>query len=122
MADSTTTLNASGKQAAPTAGLAIATLTTPPAGPYAVRVFVGLAGTLTATTDANNVQLLAGATVIGTIGNPGTAGEWGPFPFDVTMDGVSSLVVSAIGAATASSEYSATIIAEPLGIGKLVDL
>jgi hypothetical protein len=122
VADSSTTLNASGKQAAPTTGLAIATLTTPAAGTYAVRVYIGLAGTLTATTDANNVELLAGATVIGTIGNPGTAGEWGPFPFDVTMDGASNLTVNAIGAATASSEYSATIIAEPLGTGKLVSL
>lgn len=122
MADSTSTLNASGKQAAPTAGLAIATLATPAAGNYAVRVYVGLAGTLTVTTDANNVELLAGATVIGTIGIPGIAGEWGPFPFDVTMDGASSLTVNAIGAATAASEYSATIIAEPVGIGKLVSL
>ena len=122
MANSTTTLNASGKQAAPAAGLAVATLATPVAGTYAVRVWIGLAGTLTVTTDAANFELLAGATVIGTIGNPGTAGMWGPFAFDVTMDGASSLTVNAIGAATASSEYSATILAEPLGIGKLVGL
>lgn len=122
MANTTTTLNASGKAAAPGAGAAIATLTTPAAQTYAVRVRVGLAGAVAIAADAANFQLQAGATVLGTFGNPGAVGEWGPYAFDVTVDGATSLTVNAIGAATAGTEYSATIIAEPLGTGKLVSL
>lgn len=122
MADSTTTLNNSNKVAAPGAGAAIATITTPAAGTYAVRVTVALAGTVVIAADAANFQLQGGATVLGTIGNPGAVGSYGPFEFDVTMDGATNLTVNAIGAATAGTEYSATITAEPLGIGKLVTL
>ncbi len=120
MADSSTTLSASGVAANPTAGTAVATLTTPAAGSYAVRVWVGLGGTLLATTDANNFQLKAGSTVIGVaFGNPGVVGQFGPFLFDVVMDGASSLTVNAVANASgASAEYSATIEAMPTGTGR----
>lgn len=119
MADSTTTLTASGVAANPTAGTAVATLTAPAAGAYAVRVWVSLGGTLVATTDANNFQVKAGATVIGLIGAPGVAGNYGPFPYDVVMDGASNVTVNAVANASgASAEYGATIEAMPTGTGR----
>lgn len=121
MAVTSSTLAASGKAAAPGAGAAVATLTTPAAGSYAVRVWVGLAGTLAAITDANNVTVTAGAVSV-TLGIPGAAGHYGPFEFQATLDGSTSVVVSATGAATASSEYSATVLAEPISVGKNVTL
>lgn len=118
---SSTTRNASGKQVAPTAGTAIATLTTPAAASYAVRVFVGLGGTGLLAADANNFTVTAGA-VSATLGVPDTDGMYGPFEFVMALDGSTSVVVSATANATAGVEYTATILAEPLGVGKLVSL
>ena len=121
MASSTSTLNASGKAAAPAAFAAIATLAAPPAGFYRVQVLVELAGSVSITNEANNVQIVAPADFSLTLGVGGVAGEHGPFSFVWHADGVNTLSVTAGASnATAGTEYSATIMAEPLGTGKLV--
>lgn len=123
MATSTSTLNASGKTAAPAAFAAIATLAAPPAGTYRVLVWVGLAGAVAIATESNNVQVVAPADFALTLGVPGAVGQYGPFGFEWTADGVNTLSVTAGAlAATAATEYSATILAEPMRAGKLVTL
>lgn len=123
MATTKSTLSAAGKAAAPAAFAAIATLAAPPAGTYRVHVFVGLAGTVNIATEADNVQIVAPADFSITLGVPGAVGQFGPFDFVWTADGVNTLSVTAgASAATAGTEYSATILAEPLGTGKLVSL
>lgn len=123
MATTTSTLNAAGKQAAPAAFAAIATLSAPPAGMYRVHVFVGLAGAVNIATEADNFQIVAPADFSITLGVPGAVGHYGPFDFVWTADGVNTLSVTAGAAsATLGTEYSATILAEPLGVGKLVSL
>jgi hypothetical protein len=123
MATSTSTKNAAGKAAAPAAFAAIATLAAPPAGTYRVTVYVGLAGAVAIATETDNVQIVAPSDFSITLGVPGAVGEYGPFNFVWTADGVNTLSVTAGAAnATAGTEYSATILAEPLGVGKLVSL
>lgn len=103
--------------AAPTAGTAVATIAAGslPAGLYDIDVWIAMNGTLAAATDTSNMMLKAGSTTIiaklayaanGT-SNPAA----GPFRVRYSMDGSSALTVNAVASATASSVYSATIIA-----------
>jgi hypothetical protein len=123
MATTKSTLSAAGKAAAPAAFAAIATLAAPPGGTYRVHVFVALAGAVSITNEADNFQIVAPSDFSISLGVPGAVGQYGPFDFVWTADGINTLSVTAGGSAgTTGTEYSATILAEPLGTGKLVSL
>lgn len=114
MATSTTTRTASGKVAAPVAFTAIATLAAPPAGVYRVQVFVGLTGAVNIANEANDVQIVAPSDFSVPLGVPGAVGHYGPFEILWQADGTNSLSVqTGAAAATAGTEYSATILAQP---------
>lgn len=103
--------------AAPTAGTAVATIASGslPAGLYRVAVWIGMSGTLVSATDTSNMALKQGATtVIAKL--PYTANGTsnpvaGPYEAQLSLDGSAALTVNAVASATASSVYSASIIA-----------
>jgi hypothetical protein len=100
-------LQANGTAAAPGAGSAIATIATPAAGTYLVRMTYQLSGT--AETAVKNLRL-SGATLnvdYETLGTPIN----NVIVDAMTMDGVASIVAKAVAAATAGSVYTVTIVA-----------
>ena len=108
------------KTAAPAAGAALATLTTPEAGYYEVEIYAGLSGTLAAV-DASNFEFRKGATVVTVLavagnGTGATASNTsiGPFRFRVTLGGSTTISVNATATATASSVYHCTMVATKL--------
>lgn len=119
--DANTTVQASAKADAPTAGTAVATLTTPAAGTYELCGTVSIAGTTVGATDSHNFSLKAGTTTLLTnipIGVQSTTGMDGSAPFGpviVTLDGATSVTVNAVAAATGSSVYAAQIIGRLVG-------
>lgn len=102
---------------APAAGATVATILSGslPAGLYDVEVWIGMNGTLAAGTDTSNMALKVGATTVvpklAYVANGTSNQPAGPFRIRYSMDGSSAITVVAVGAATASSVYSATIIA-----------
>jgi hypothetical protein len=110
-----TSAAAGATSAAPTAGTAVATIASGslPAGLYDVEVTVGMNGTLAAA-DTSNLTLKAGATTLVpklTYVANATSNPTATFRLRASLDGVSALTVTAVASATASSVYSATIIA-----------
>jgi len=97
------------------AGTTIATTGTLPPGTYTVYVNISTSGTVT-TADANNMQLLIGATVIGTLMNSNSGANTpfpnGPFVVIVPAAGAAILVKS-VGAGSGTATYNADIIATP---------
>lgn len=106
-----------GTVAAPGAGVTVAAIAAGslPAGLYDVDVLIGMNGTLAAAADTSNMALKAGSTTLidrlAYTANGTSNPVAGPFRFRLSLDGTQALIVSAVGAATASSSYSATIIA-----------
>lgn len=103
-----------GKTAAPGAGAALATVTTPPAGYYRIEAWFGLTGTLAAV-DASNAELRAGSTTIGVLANSGAITASGnpvagPFTYYRALSGSTSVTINATAASTASSVYHASLI------------
>lgn len=102
--------------AAPTAGTAVATIASGslPSGLYDIEVTIGMNGTLVSATDTSNMALKSGATTLiaklAYTAN-GTSNPTSTFRLRASMDGSSALTVNAVASATASSVYSATIIA-----------
>lgn len=103
-------LQASGTSAAPGAGAAVATITTPAQGMYRVRMTYQLSGT--AETAVKNLRL-AGATFTGDFPTIGTAITTVVVD-NVSMDGAANLRAVAVAAATAGSVYTVTIVATRL--------
>lgn len=108
------------KTAAPAAGAALATLTTPPAGYYQIEIWCGLSGTV-ATVDASNFQYQKGSTVIAVLAISGNGtgastsnSATGPYRFFVNLDGNTTVTVNATATSTASSVYHCTMIATKL--------
>lgn len=105
------------KTAAPGAGAALATLTTPPIGYYQVDIWCGLSGTV-ATVDASNFEFRVGAAtpVVLAVSGNGTGATasnttTGPYTFFVNLNGATTISVNATAASTASSVYHVTMIA-----------
>lgn len=102
--------------AAPGAGAAVATIVSGslPAGLYDIEVTIGMNGTLAAA-DTSNMNLKAGATTlmakIPYVANGTSNPTAGPFRFRASLDGSSALTVNAVAASTASSVYTALIVA-----------
>lgn len=119
--DSVVTVQAAAQAAAPSAGTAIATLTTPAAGTYEVFGTLSVSGTTVAAAESNNFNLKQGATTLLTnipiavnalTGTPGAV----PFgPVVVTLDGSTSVTVNAVGNATVSSIYAAQLVGRRVG-------
>lgn len=103
--------------AAPGAGAAVATIVSGslPAGLYDIEVSIGMNGTLVSGTDTSNMNLKAGATTlmakIPYVANGTSNPTAGPFRFRASLDGSTALTVNAVAASTASSVYTALIVA-----------
>ena len=102
--------------AAPTAGTAVITIASGslPSGLYRVEVTIGMSGTLAAG-DLNNMEFRVGAAVVckgmtytSTTNNGNPTAK---YTFQVAPDGTQAMSVNATANATASSVYSASIIA-----------
>jgi hypothetical protein len=119
--DQSATVQNSATASAPTAGTAVATLTTPAAGTYEVYGTLSISGTTVATADSNNFNLKKGATTLLTnipIAVNSTTGTPGAIPFGpviVVLDGSTSVTVNAVANATGSSIYAAQLIGRLVG-------
>jgi len=119
--DASVTVQASATAAAPTAGTAVATLTTPAAGIYEISGTLALSGTTAVATDSHNFALKKGATTLlanipfGLISTTGAAGSVPFGPVIVSLDGATSVTVNAVVSATASSVYAAQLIGRLVG-------
>jgi hypothetical protein len=119
--DSNVTVQSSATASAPTAGTAVATLTTPAAGTYEISGTVSISGTTVATAESNNFNLKKGGTTLLTnipIAVNSTTGAPGAYPFGpvvITLDGSTSVTVNAVGNATGSSIYAAQLIGRQVG-------
>jgi hypothetical protein len=119
--DQAATVQNSATAAAPTAGTAIATLTTPAAGTYEISGTLAISGTTVVAADSHNFNLKKGATTLLTnipFGLISTTGAVGSVPFGpvlVVLDGSTSVTVNAVGNATASSVYAAQLIGRLVG-------
>jgi hypothetical protein len=97
----------------PGAGATLATIVAGSlsAGIWRVKAYVGQTGTLAAT-DAANVQLKMGAAVVSALPVPGTvAGLYGPFTFEVTLDGATALTLVAV-VANVAAVYTVGLFAD----------
>src|SRR6476620_6889385 len=108
-------VGAGGSVAAPTAGTAIATIASGslPAGLYDLDITIGMSGTLAAA-DVSNMELRVGATTVLSkmaYTSTATSNPVAKFFFQCAPDGTQAITINATGAATASSLYSATIVA-----------
>jgi hypothetical protein len=119
--DSLVTVQAAAQATAPTAGTAVATVTTPPAGLYEVSGTLSISGTTVAAADSNNMQLKQGSTVKLTnipIAVNSTTGTPGAVPFGpviLNLDGATSVTINAVANATGSSIYAAQLICRQVG-------
>lgn len=111
-----TSVAAGAKANAPSAGTAVATIASSslPAGLYDIEVHIGMSGTLAAV-DVSNMDLrIGGTTVVPALAYTSTNTSndvAGPFKFRSGLSGSQSVSVNAVASATASSVYSATIVA-----------
>lgn len=108
-------VGAGGNVSAPTAGAAIATITSGnlPAGLYELNITIGMSGTLAAA-DVSNMELRVGGVVVLpklTYTSIATSNPVAKFSFQCAPDGTQAISINATGAATASSVYSANIVA-----------
>jgi len=119
--DQAATVQNSATAAAPTAGTAIATLTTPAAGTYEISGTLAISGTTVVAADSHNFNLKKGSTTLLTnipFGLISTTGAVGSVPFGpviAVLDGSTSVTVNAVGNATASSVYAAQLIGRLVG-------
>lgn len=106
-------LGAGAAAAAPTAGVAVATIAAPPAGIYRLSVIVQNTGTAeTTAAGLTNMGLYAGATLKAALPTTGSPVRQ---EFErVTLDGATAVTVKATAAAAAGSMYVASIIATRL--------
>lgn len=115
-------VQASGSVVAPAAGATIAVTAALPAGTYSVSWTVGLQGAAAAA-DANNFELVHGATVVLVSVNPGAAGEYAQVQAEFTVAQGDTIAIKAVGAGTAAVTYSGDLNATPTGeIETIVEL
>jgi hypothetical protein len=119
--DSNVTVQSAAQASAPTAGTAVATLTTPAAGTYEITGTLSISGTTVAAADSNNFNLKKGGTTLLTnipIAVNSTTGTPGAVPFGpvvISLDGATSVTVNAVGNATGSSIYAAQLVGRLVG-------
>lgn len=119
--DTTITAQIGAKASAPGAAGAVATVTPGTAGIWEISGTVAVSGTTVATADSNNMILNKTSTALlavipyavnSTTGAPG-AGTFGPILASLTA--ADTVNIAAIGASTASSIYSASIVCRLVG-------
>jgi hypothetical protein len=101
------------KVAAPGAGATIATVGPLTSGTYEVEITTFIGGTTVANTEVDNMELRIAGIAVERIINPvpGTTGATNTSKIKFKYDGASTVAVHANAAATASSIYTANIIA-----------
>lgn len=119
--DGTITAQIGAKAAAPGAAGSVASVTPGTAGIWEISGTVAVSGTTVATADSNNMALNKTSTALlalipyavnGTTGAPGV-GTFGPVLS--SLSATDTVNVTAIGASTASSIYSASIVCRLVG-------
>ena len=103
-----------GIQSAPSAGTVIAGSATVQPGEYQIEWEVELAGTLVEGTDNDNFGLYVGAGLQADSINNAIAGSYPQEPLNVELSSSHFIQVKNIGAATAASDYSASLTITPL--------
>lgn len=112
-----------GQVTSPAAGATIVSVTGLPAGDYSVSWTVELAGTLGAA-DANNFQLLNGASVIFASDNQAVAGIYSQPGVVITAPANGTVSIQAIALATVGAVYRAQLVLSLLAggaIGNVLD-
>lgn len=109
----TTSIIASGEQAAPGVGVDIAATAALASGTWDIEITTLIGGTTVAALEAFNMEVLFNGASKGRVINPvfGTTGGSGLGYFKARYDGAGIVLVQAAEAATASSHYAATIVA-----------
>ena len=114
-----TTVGGSGVVTGATAGQVIATLTPAASGLYDIEVFIGMNATLASAADSNNMNLKVGSTTVITnipyVGTGTSNSTTGPLKIRAILDGATAVTVNAVGAATGTARYSASITATKVG-------
>lgn len=104
---------------APGADAVVASIANLPGGTYEVDITTFITGTTVATLESDNMQFKVGSTASGKIINPvsGTTGatDTGKFSTRINIASPTTISVNAVGAATASSVYKASIVAKKIG-------
>jgi hypothetical protein len=120
--DCQATVQGGSKASAPSAGGTLVSITPGTVGLWEITGVVAISGTTVGTVETNNLMLLAnGSTLISAITYPvqSTTGGNGPTPLPATivqMTGTANTVqVQAVANSTASSVYSATLVARRVG-------
>lgn len=119
--DSQVTAHVASSAAAPGALGTVATVTPGTAGLWEISGTISISGTTVAAAETNNMQLRATTTAILTnipIGVNSTTGAPGAVPFGpviVSLTAANTVNVVAVGAATASSIYGASIYCRLVG-------
>ena len=111
--------SAEGSVVAPAAGATIVQLVNLPVGVYTISWQVELIGAAAAA-DANNFQLLAGATVLAVSLNAGAAGLYVQVTVQFSLTSVQTVAVKAVGAGTAGVTYAAQVAVAPVTAGQAV--
>lgn len=109
----------SGTVTSPGAGATIASLAAPTAGTYKVTWTVALEGT-PGVGDANNFQLLAGATLVATSINPGVQGNYIQVAAEVTVATGTTFFVKSVAAGTVGVTYAAQFEISTVGEGQSI--
>jgi hypothetical protein len=113
------TVGGSGVVTGPTAGQVIATVTPTVSGLYDVEVFIGMNATLASAVDSNNMNLKVGSTTVITnipyVGTGTSNSTTGPVKIRAVLDGATAVTVNAVGAATGTGRYAASITATRVG-------
>lgn len=114
--DSAATVQASGALTAPTAGMAVATVTIPTAGLWEVTAFYFLSGTVAAG-DANNLQLKQNTTVrLTPLPLPAVANTLPPqLTVVLNCAAADTVTLNAIANGTASAVYNTVLVARQVG-------
>lgn len=111
--------SAEGSVVAPAAGATIVQLANLPVGVYTISWEVELLGAAAAA-DANNFQLVAGATVLAVSLNAGAAGSYVQVTVQFQLNSVQTVAIKAVGAGTAGVTYAAQLAVAPVTAGQAV--
>jgi len=119
--DSAITVQATGTASAPAAAAVVVTITPGTAGLWEVSGKVTISGTTVAAADTNNMALYQTSTarlnpiLVIVPSTTGSTVEWDIPPVVLNLSAVDTVNVKALGNATASSVYGATLVARRVG-------
>ena len=111
--------SAEGQVVSPAAGATIVQLASLPVGVYTISWEVELIGAAAAA-DANNFELLAGATVLAISLNAGAAGSYAQVTVQFQLTTVQTVAVKAVAAGTVGVTYAAQLAVAPVTAGQAI--